>query len=112
MKPSIGHMRERVTLLTPARKKDDMGGYTVSWARKGTLWAHIAPQTNTSAMEDKKGWKKAFYKIRLRLGHKLEPTMRLKWGEKLLKITSEPIPVNNALEFSAIEIKQRSGDDE
>ena len=112
MKSSIGHMRERITLLTPARKKDGMGGYTVSWARKGTLWAHIVPQTNTNAAGDKKGWKKAFYKIRLRAGHKLEPTMRLRWGEKLLKITSEPITLKNALEFSAIEIKQGSGDDE
>jgi len=114
MKSSIGQLRERLTVLVPAQKKDRIGGYTVSWAKKWSVWAHIMPQINSTPSEDCKGWKKAFYKIRVRSGIGLKASMRIRWQDKLLKIATEPIInlTKDSIEFSAFEIKKGSSDDE
>lgn len=39
----ISRMRHRVTLQEPVRAPDGMGGYTVTWTDRSTVWARVQP---------------------------------------------------------------------
>ena len=111
----IADLRERITFLVAARKQDQLGGYLTSWARKQTVWAHIIAQVKCPSWKDKKGWDNSIYKIRIRGDIQIKPSMRIKWGSKLLKIITEPISTNNIpeyVEFKALQIQKGSSDNE
>jgi SPP1 family predicted phage head-tail adaptor len=41
--PSIGALRERLTLQSPSRTSDGGGGAAVTWDTVAELWAHVRP---------------------------------------------------------------------
>lgn len=83
MKRPLTCLRERLTIFVPMEKNDGMGGQIISWAKKETVWAAV--QTVCPA------GRKPVYKIILRQGVVLEPSCRIKWRNKILKINSLPI---------------------
>lgn len=103
MKTMITQLRERITFLIPLEKDDGMGGQIISWAKKWTVWADIRGGISPSVGEGRS----ILYHIRVRPGIPIHHSMRLKWKEKILKITHEPIlgKDRKGLELRAVEVK-------
>lgn len=114
MTKTIGQMRERITILSPARKKDAVGGYTLSWAKKETVWAYVKPRASPSAPPFKRGWNRLSYTIHIRTGPPLFPQQHILWRHKRLKISTAPLIDYHRghQEVVAYEIIKGSSDDE
>lgn len=90
---SISLLRERVLIQARAYVPDQVGGYTISWADRGQLWADIKPlATSSEQVNEVIGPQPNRYRIRWRYGTKISSLARLKWQELYLRFVTRPQP--------------------
>jgi len=82
----IGDLRERVTLQTLSRARDDYGGAEETWTTTATVWANVA---TLGGSEQEEGTDQVIAQlthsitIRYRI---MDPTMRVVWRDKYLNV--------------------------
>lgn len=61
-----GLLKHRVTIKTPTRVADGMGGFTVTWTDVATVWAAIWPLKGQEKIESMKLEHEITHRIRMR----------------------------------------------
>jgi len=87
MSDSIGALRARVTLQSPVRVADEIGGAAIAWMDQGEVWAEIeATSAGENAAFDAAG---AVTSFRVTINHRADVRAgwRIAWNERVLRIT-------------------------
>ena len=93
MSGPISDLRERVTLQSPLRALDDIGGAALTWIDEGLAWAKIDAR-GQSAGEAYDGQASfVAYAVTIRARSDVRGGWRLLWGARVLRIQSvSPAP--------------------
>jgi SPP1 family predicted phage head-tail adaptor len=84
-----GKLRERLVIQSLTRVSDGGGGSTTSFSDVATVWGAVAPVSGTEGFEAGSVRSKQTHNVWIRYRTGLKPSeMRLKWGTRLLNITS------------------------
>jgi len=83
----IGKLRQRITLQQQTIARDIVGGEVITWADVVTVWGAVEPNTGTWYFAAKQANSKVDGRVRIR--HRtVEPTWRIKFGDRYLSIIS------------------------
>ncbi|OPY74917.1 MAG: Phage head-tail joining protein [Syntrophorhabdus sp. PtaU1.Bin153] len=102
---TIGAMNKRITIQHSTRIADGLGGWTISWADTGTVWAAIWP---VSASEQVKAMGQTMtitHRIRIRHRGNIRASHRIKYGNRYFNIVAITNP-NEANEYLDILAKE------
>jgi SPP1 family predicted phage head-tail adaptor len=86
MSDAIGALKARVTLQSPLRVADEIGGAAIAWSDEGDVWAEIvALGADESAAFDTSSSVSA-YRVTINRRDDARVGWRVAWGERLLRI--------------------------
>ena len=83
-----GRLNHRVTIQTPTTSADAAGGVTQTWATFATVWARIEPLSAHRLFQAQQANADVTGVAHIRYLAGLEPTMRIKFGSRYLRIQS------------------------
>lgn len=87
---TAGKLRHRITFQRVTLTSDGQGGQEETWADYTTIWADVETQENvTQSKEATVANEKVTtiaYKVKVRYRTDLVPSMRIKWGNRLMYI--------------------------
>lgn len=83
-----GELRHRVTLQSEYGSGDQQGGRASTWADEATVWASIEPMAGKETYAWGKLLGEATSVVRIRYRSGVRPKMRLKYGSRVMDITS------------------------
>lgn len=87
MTDTIGALRARLTLQSPTRVADEIGGAAIAWTDQGELWAEIeSTGASESSAFDALG-AIASFRVAINRRNDVRAGWRLAWGERHLRIT-------------------------
>jgi len=86
--PSIGKLRDRVTLEKPAATPDGGGGETVTWTTVKTVWADVEPVVRPEQIQAGRRVNPVEYEITMRRRTDIAPDWRVKFLGRSLAIRS------------------------
>ncbi len=84
--PSIGALRDRLTLLSPSRTADGGGGAVVSWETVAELWAHVRPISGDERLRHDAVSGRVTHEVWIRHRPGVVPAMRFTDGARTLDI--------------------------
>jgi head-tail adaptor len=87
MSDAIGVLRARVTLQSPLRTPDDLGGAMLSWADEGDAWAEIKPASAKQGIAYDTAPSVGLYAAIINRRSDVRAGWRLLWGVRTLRIT-------------------------
>jgi SPP1 family predicted phage head-tail adaptor len=86
MSDVIGALKARVTLQSPLRVADEIGGAAIAWSDEGDVWAEIgALAAGESAAFDAAPSVTA-YRVTINRRDDVRAGWRVAWGQRLLRI--------------------------
>lgn len=86
MSDAIGALRVRVTLQSPTRVADELGGAAIAWTNAGDVWAEIdASSAGESAAYDGAP-SVASYRVTINRHEDVRAGWRIAWGARRLRI--------------------------
>lgn len=83
-----GKLKHRITIQQPTVAKDSVGQEIVTWTDFKTVWAAIEPAVGNVYYTAKQLDAEVSGRIKLRYLTGLEPTMRIKYGDRYFSIVS------------------------
>lgn len=86
MSDAIGAMRARVTLQSPARVTDEIGGAAIAWIDQGAVWAEIADAGAGGAAAFDTAISVASYRVTINARGDVRAGWRLAWGPRVLRV--------------------------
>ena len=86
--PSIGNLRERLTLESPSRADDGGGGATVTWEPVSELWAAVRPISGDERLRHDAVTARVTHEVWIRHRADVVPAMRFRQGARLLDIVA------------------------
>lgn len=84
----IGDLRHRITFQKPLKTPDDYKGHEVNWQDVVTVWASIEPLTGREYFYAHQIKNEVSHRVRIRYRRNITEEMRIKHGERILKIES------------------------
>lgn len=86
MNDVIGAMRARVTLQSPTRVADEIGGAAIAWADEGAVWAEIvASSAGESSAHDRVAGR-AIYRLTINRYADVRAGWRVLWDMRVLRV--------------------------
>ena len=86
--PSIGAMRDRLTLESPVRTGDGGGGADIAWTALGTVWAAVRTITGEERLRADAIAGRVTHRVWLRYRADVVPAMRFRTGARILEIVA------------------------
>ena len=86
--PSIGALRERLTLQSPSRTADGGGGAAVTWETVVELWAHVRPISGDERLRHDAVAGRVTHEVWIRHRADVVPAMRITDGGRILDIVA------------------------
>ena len=86
MRPGL--LKHYITLQIPSSSKNAMGEWVTSWSDWVSCHASIEPNSGKMFYEAMQANSEAQGKIRIRFRTGVQPTMRVKYGQRIFKILS------------------------
>lgn len=83
-----GRLRHRVVIQILTKAKNSMGEWYETWATWATVWASIEPNSGKNYFEGMQANSEVQGKIVIRYRTGVEPTMRVKYGNRYFNIIS------------------------
>ncbi len=86
MSESVAALRARITLQTPARADDDIGGAALTYANAGSVWAAI--ESTGGGADDAFGAlrSRVSYRLSIRRRTDVRAGWRVLWGARALRV--------------------------
>lgn len=78
----IGQLRERIVLQSQTRASDGMGGSTITWADRATVWAAIWPVSANEQIKTMQNSMAVTHRIRIWYHPDLEAYWRIKYVDR------------------------------
>jgi len=94
-----GQLKQRITIQQPTQTKNAIDEVVSTWSTFCTIWAAIEPAVGSSYYAANQLDAKVDGKVRIRYRGDLEPTMRVKFGDRILNIVSIVHPQENHREL-------------
>lgn len=94
-----GQLRHRITIEQQTQSKNAIDEVVLSWSTFCTVWAAIEPATGRSYYAANQFESKVDGRVRIRYRNDIEPTMRIKFGDRILSIVSIVHPQENRREL-------------
>jgi len=88
----IGDLRHRVTLESPTKTPDGMGGFITAWTTVVEVFAAIWPVGATEQMEAAQQVMTITHRIRMRYRSDVASSWRVKFGDRYFAIVSRINP--------------------
>lgn len=86
MSDPIGALRARVTLQSPARVVDEIGGTVIAWGDEGAAWAEITEHGAGETATFDAAPSTATYRLTLRARDDVRAGWRVVWRARVLRI--------------------------
>jgi SPP1 family predicted phage head-tail adaptor len=86
--PSIGALRDRLTLESPSRADDGGGGAAITWTSVADLWASIQPITGDERLRADAVSGRVTHQVWIRYRADVVPAMRFVAGARILDIVA------------------------
>jgi SPP1 family predicted phage head-tail adaptor len=83
-----GDLKHRIELQTPSKSQNSFGEWIETFATVATVWAAIIPLTGSKYLAAKQANSDVSGTVYIRYRSDIVPTMRLKYGNRILKIVS------------------------
>lgn len=101
MQFQIGPLNKRITLQSPTKTADGMGGYSVVWKDEATVWAAIWPTSAKEAVTDRQSGLGTTYRVRTRYKAGVKSNWRITYEDRYFNIQSiiNPNESNRALDL-------------
>ena len=94
-----GQLKHRIVIEKPTQVKNAIDEVILTWSTFCTVWAAIEPATGQSYYAANQLESKVDGRVRIRYRADLEPTMRIKFGDRILNIISIVHPQENHREL-------------
>ncbi len=94
-----GQLRHRIVIEQPTQTKNAIDEVVLTWSTFCTVWAAIEPAIGQSYYAANQLESKVDGRVRIRYRDDLEPTMRIKFGDRILNIVSIVHPQENRREL-------------
>ena len=95
----IGQLRHRITIEKPAQGKNAIDEVVSTWSTLCTIWSAVEPAAGNVYYTAKQLDARVDGRVRIRYRGDLEPTMRIKFGDRILSIVSIVHPKENQKEL-------------
>ena len=95
----IGLLRHRITIEKPTQGKNAIDEVVLTWSTFCTVWAAVEPAAGNVYYTAKQLDARVDGRVRIRYRGDLEPTMRIKFGDRILSIVSIVHPKENQKEL-------------
>jgi SPP1 family predicted phage head-tail adaptor len=87
MSDAIGALKARVTLESPLRVADEIGGAAIAWSDAGDVWAEIAALGAGESAAFDASVSVASYRVIINRRDDVRAGWRIVWGGRVLRIT-------------------------
>ena len=95
----FGLLKQRITIQIPSRSKNSFNEWVESWGTWKTVWASIEPASGNRYYEAKQANAEVDGLIRIRYLTGIQPTMLIKYGNRIFQIKSLVTPKENRREI-------------
>jgi SPP1 family predicted phage head-tail adaptor len=102
----IGDLNKRITLQYSTKIADGMGGFTVTWVDKATVWAKISTLRSDEAIIAMQNSGTAIHNVVIRYRSDVKSSWRLKYGNSYWAILGPPIDLNKDRKWLDIKCKE------
>lgn len=86
MSDAIGALRARVTLQSPTRTLDDLGGAVLGWLGQGEVWAAIGALNSSVSADFDAARGASGYRLIINRHPDLRTGWRVLWGSRVLRV--------------------------
>jgi SPP1 family predicted phage head-tail adaptor len=93
--PSIGALRDRLTLQSPNRADDGGGGAVVTWDTVAELWAYVRPISGDERLRHDAVTARVTHEVWIRYRANVVPAMRFTDGARILDIVAVLDPASD-----------------
>ena len=83
-----GELRHRVILQKPTETTNDIEEVVYTWSDEATVWAAVEPNTGSWYFAAQQANSNVKGRVRMRYRSDIDPTWRLKFGDRILNIES------------------------
>lgn len=97
-----GPLRHRIVIQKPTRVKNAFDEWVDDWEDWATVWAAVEPLRGSRYFAAKQASSEVEGTVRMRYRDGVEPTMRIKFGERYLKIISVVNPSERRRELEIL----------
>jgi SPP1 family predicted phage head-tail adaptor len=87
MSDSIGALKARVTLQSPLRVADEIGGAAIAWSDEGDVWAEITALSTGESVAFDAAPSVSSRRVTINRRDDVRAGWRIAWGPRLLRIT-------------------------
>ena len=87
MSGDIGALKARVTLQSPLRIADEIGGAAITWSDEGDVWAEVAALSANEGAALDSLTSYASYRLIIIRRDDVRAGWRVAWGARLLRVT-------------------------
>jgi SPP1 family predicted phage head-tail adaptor len=87
MSDAIGAMRVRVTLQSPTRVADEIGGVAIAWTTAGVVWAEIEATGASQAAAFDGAPANGSFRVVINHRDDVRAGWRVAWGASVLRVT-------------------------
>ncbi len=94
-----GQLRHRIVIEKQTQTKNAIDEIILTWSTFCTVWAAIEPATGQTYYAANQLEAKVDGRVRIRYRDDIEPTMRIKYGDRILNIVSIVHPQENRREL-------------
>ena len=94
-----GQLKHRIVIEQQAQTKNAIDEIILTWSTFCTVWAAIEPATGQTYYAANQLESKVDGRVRIRYRDDIEPTMRIKFGDRILNIISIVHPQQNRREL-------------
>ncbi|TNH06633.1 phage head closure protein [Testudinibacter sp. TR-2022] len=84
----IGKLRHRITLQQQITQLNSYGGTITDWQDVATAWAEVKPLSGREYFAAEQVQSEITTQIWLRYRPDIQPTMRVKWGDRTFEVIS------------------------
>lgn len=102
-----GQLKKRIELQEPTNADDGLGGSTVTWTTKITVWAAIWDVQANERIQAMQRTATTSHQVRIRYDPDIKTSWRIKWGTKYFSIDGIINP-NMANEYLDLLCKETS----
>ena len=102
----IGDLNKRITLQYSTKIADGMGGFTVTWVDKATVWAKISTLRSDEAIIAMQNSGTAIHNVVIRYRSDVKSSWRLKYGNSYWAILGPPIDLDKDHKWLDIKCKE------
>jgi SPP1 family predicted phage head-tail adaptor len=86
--PSIGKLRDRLTLETPVRSDDGGGGATIAWTTVAEVWGAVRPVSGDERLRADAVTGRVTHQVWIRHRADVAPAMRFRQAARILDIVA------------------------